>query len=301
MRLSWVGAWALVLGSFMAAGAKAQEASGLSVWTATSHSNVADNNTVKTLATPWAPATKMGRLYEGEINTFSLGIDKRQNSRLLTGVSLNTARVSLDTPWNVGSYESDSTSLAPYFTYLLNDTFSLNGSLGYAWNSNTAKSDLNGPFGPNRASYDSGRVFAGLGLKASRWFDKLNLSGHLNYSYSSERIDGYSWKNSFGPYQKVKASTTDYGRFEVGAKASYLFGKAMPYIGIAYSDGDLSRSYSSPPAAFKVPKSDMDGMVYSLGVNLFVTDAVSAGIHFRSEDRHKVQNDSLSANLTLRF
>lgn len=295
MAVSWAGAGVLILGSMLAAAASAQEASGLSVWSATSHSNVADDNKV-------IGVFPGGRLYEGEINTFTLGIDKRQNSRLLTGVALTTAKVSLDTPWNVGSYESNSTSIAPYFTYLLNDTFSLNGSLGYVWNQADAKSDLNGPFGPNRASYDSGRTFGSLGIKASRWFDKLNLTGHLNYSYLSERNDGYSWKNGNGaPYQRVKSSTTDYGRAEVGVKASYLFGKAMPYVGIAYSDGDLSNSYTMPPAAFRVPKSDQDGFVYTLGVNLFTTNSVSAGIHFRSEDRHKIQNDSLSANLTVRF
>lgn len=291
--LTWAGACGLVLCSLLAAGAQAQEASGLSVWTATSHSNVADHNKIVSLF-------NRGSVYEGEINSFSVGVDKRQNARLLTGVSLNAVNVNLDTPWNIGSFESDSLSLAPYFTYLLNDTFSLNGSLGYAWNHNNAKSDLNNPFSPNTASYNSGRVFGSLGIKASRWFDKLNLTGHLTYTHSSEHFDSYSWKRAGVPFMRVKSTTTDYDRFEAGVKASYLFGKAMPYLGIAYGDADSNRLYSLP-TGFTGTKSDLNGFVYSLGVNLFVTNAVSAGIHFRSEDRHKIQNDSLSANLTVKF
>lgn len=291
--LTWAGACGLVLGSLLAAGAQAQESSGISVWTATSHSNVADNNMV---VGPFIT----GKMYEGEVNTFSLGISKRQNARLMTGVSLNSASVNLDTPWNVGSFESDSVSLAPYFTYLLNDTFSLNGSLGYAWNRNNAESDKNAWAGPNTASYNSRRVFGSLGLKASRWFDRLNLTGHLTYTHSSEHFDSYTWKMAIPPNLWVASTTTDYDRVEAGVKASYLFGKAMPYVGIAYGDADSNRTYSLPPGV-TATKTDLNGVVYSLGVNLFVTNSVSAGIHFRSEDRRKVQNDSLSANLSVRF
>lgn len=291
MMVSRFGAGVFLLGSLAAGTVPAQaQDSGLSVWTATSHSNVADNN---------KDITFNRKQYEGDINTFTLGVGKRQNSRLLTGVALTAAKVSLDTLWNFGTYESDSTSLAPYFTYLLNDTFSLNGSLGYAWNEANMKASL-GAVPPNSASYDSGRTFASLGVKASRWFDKFNLTGHLNYSYSTEDIDGYTWDRSgmgLAPL-RVKSSRVDYGRTELGVKASYLYGKAMPYVGIAYADGDITRSYVLPPGT---RRPDQDGLVYTMGINLFTTNSVSAGIHLRKEDRHKLENNSIAANLTLRF
>lgn len=100
------------------------------------------------------------------------------------------------------------------------------------------------------------------------------------------------------PPLRVKSSTIDYGRTELGVKASYLYGKVMPYVGIAYADGDITRSYVLPPGT---RRPDQDGLVYTMGINLFTTNSVSAGIHLRKEDRHKLENNSIAANLTLRF
>jgi hypothetical protein len=259
----------------------AEAGTGYSLWSQVTHSSVADNNIV-----PLYGRTH----YSGQIDSVALGFDRKINNRLLLGVSLSQARVSLQTPWNFGSYDSSATAIAPYATYLLNDTFTLSGSAGYAMSDIDLMSSA-GALVPNTASYASDRAYVSVNLKASRWIDRWNLSGHLGYLYSNEDADGYTW--NFG--RQVAKTSTDFSQLDVGVKAAYLVGKLMPYVAISYgNDTDVVQSVS-------VPNRDQEGMVYTVGVNLFGNGPVSGGFYYRTVDRDNIEDDSLSANLTVRF
>lgn len=258
---------------------------GYSVWSQASHSEVADHNLVDTLTLP------LRTHYEGEVNSISLGFDKKINNRLLAGVSLTQTDVSLLTPWNYGTFDSSGMTIAPYATYLLNDLFTVSGALGYGRANVDLMHNAGAPT-PGTATYDTDRVYATVNLKASRWYDKLNLSAHLGYTHSSEDADGYLWSDRTIP---VPADTVDFGQVDVGVRAAYLVGKVMPYLAISYgNDADITQSVS-------VPNRDQEGMVYTVGVNLFGAGAMSGGFYYRTVDRDKIEDDTLSANLTYRF
>jgi hypothetical protein len=255
----------------------ATDSDNFSVWSSASHSQVSDTNKV----------SSTGQIsYDGSLDVFSLGFDKRLNDRLLVGFSLGRVDIDLDTPWNLGTYDSQGISIAPYFSYLLNDTLTLSGYLGYT----SGDIDVVDNVLVSTADYGFDRYQGALSLKASRWFGKVNLSGHIGYGLSSEHADAYT--DSSGVANAAR--TNDFEQVDIGIKAGYLYQGVMPYAAISYgNDTNIT--------AMNTQDRDEDGLVYTLGTKLFTKGPLSGGFYYRTTDRDKIKNDTFAASLTVRF
>jgi len=248
--------------------------SGMAGWASFSLGDVKDNTA--------------GLAYKSDVNTYTLGIDYPFAANLLGGVSLSYENT--DASSSIGtnsSTDTDGYTIAPYIAYQLDDTFSIDGSLGYSW-SDIDQSRNNGTI---TGSTEDDGYFLALNLNALRWFDNFQVAGRLGYLYSKKVQDAFTESNA----NVVAKSSNKLGQFQVGANLGYYMGNVMPYFSATYEyDHQLTKVAGAT--------NDDSGMVYVIGANIFGSSGISGGLSYSMVDnRSRLDNNTFSANIAVEF
>ena len=127
--------------------------------------------------------------FDADRNNVTVGLDFSPWDRIVAGVSLGYENNDIDTTFNGGNIDSDMITVAPYIGGLLNDTFSVDFSIGY---SNIDIDQFRTLAGTRiTSSVDAERRFVAGNLNASRAFGNWYVSGRAGLLYAKEEQDAF--------------------------------------------------------------------------------------------------------------
>ncbi|RLA21464.1 MAG: hypothetical protein DRQ61_08510 [Gammaproteobacteria bacterium] len=265
-----VGSMSLAPANGMSAG---DATNGLSGWASFTSGNADDD-------TP-------GLSYDSDVDTYSFGLDTQFNESLLGGVSLTIEDTEVRSDFNNGKSETDGYTIAPYIAYVIDETFSIDGSAGYSWTETDMKRNNSAVSG----SQDGNSYFLSVNANATHWINSVNLTGRVGYLYSKSELDSFTESDT----TRVSSSDSYLGQFQFNATAAYYTEHVMPYFSATYEkDAKLTKVVGSP--------NDDSGMVYSIGANVYNYGPISGGLAYTLvSDRDNIDNDSWSANIAMQF
>ena len=248
-------------------------AKGISGWASITSGNISDDT--------------VGLDYDSDTRNFAVGFDTQVNKKLLTGVSLSYSNTTVDSDFNNGESDGDTYTLAPYVAYKIDDTFSIDGSLGYSW----AKTDLERNNGTVTGTQDGTSYFYTVNAKATHWYDNLNVSGRVGYLYLNSDQDGFTESDS----TVVASSDNELGQLQLNASVAYYTENVMPYFSVTY-ENDLTSTDIVGAA------NDENGLVYNIGASFYNSGAISGGVAYSQvSGRDNIDNNSISANIAMQF
>jgi hypothetical protein len=171
-----------------------------------------------------------GARYDGDVYSFIGGADYTINPNLVVGLSLALENTKLATQYNRGSYQAESWMLAPYVGYIIDKTWSIDASAGYAWGDSEIK--WNSGIA-NTAKQDLTRNFAAVNLNAQHWMGDTELSGKATLIRAEEKLDASrALLNS-----AIKNSVT---QMKLTGRVGYWMNDVMPYVSLSYVSPLLS-------------------------------------------------------------
>jgi len=71
--------------------------------------------------------------YDADLDSYRIGVDRFFDGKYLLGLAVLYEKLDTDTQYNGGGQDVDGTTVAPYFSWLINDRFSLDVNAGYGW------------------------------------------------------------------------------------------------------------------------------------------------------------------------
>jgi hypothetical protein len=232
--------------------------------------------------------------YDGTTNNVFFGADVQLYDRLYLGLSLGAVTTDANSDFNAGSSRYEGVTLAPYFAFLFNNTYSIDGTFGYARND----IDLTRAGGTITGDTDSDRRFFAVNFNASYWWqNKWNLAFKLGYLYSHEDQDAFTESDAtVNPSRDYKL-----GQYRVGVNLAYWAGSVMPYLGATY-EYDATRTAVNRAVGYPPPNNDRDGFVLRAGMRLFITQQTAGQIELYSvEGRDDFDSVTVNGNIGVRF
>ena len=177
--------------------------------------------------------------------------------------------------------------LAPYFGMQITKDLALDASVGFGSGRMSVGGDTKS---------DADRLFGGLNLSYSHWFQNIQLTGKLGYLHAEEDYGDSKTNGATNLYTKNKNKLD---QFRAGVQVGYWMNGFMPYAGLAFTSD--SRSISNQAMAVDVV--GKSAALWTLGVNYFsLANKVTGGIAYNKESsRTNSNNDSLMANVSIRF
>ncbi|MDX1375785.1 MAG: autotransporter outer membrane beta-barrel domain-containing protein [Burkholderiales bacterium] len=248
--------------------------------------------------------------YDADLDSYRIGVDRFYAGKYLFGVALIYEKLDTDTQYNGGGQDVDGTTLAPYFSWLIDERFSLDVNAGYAWlDASQKRIDPTGvPGAPPilRSSYDARRWFASATLNYLRAHGNWTFGGRVGYLYSREEQDGYT--ETGGPSARtVDSRTLRLGQLYVGPDAAYFFGNGLEAYGALLYRYDVTRNDGRdggglPSAVGATQPEDKDEWDWSLGLRFYARRNVTLGIEYlRTEGRDKFDNEVWNALARFEF
>jgi len=232
--------------------------------------------------------------YDGTTNNVFLGADVQLYDRLYLGLSLGAVQTDANSVFNAGSTRHEGITIAPYFAFLFNNTYSIDGNIGYARND----IDLTRAAGTVTGDTDSDRYFYAVNLNASYWWqNKWNLAFKLGYLYSHEDQDAFRESDAtMNPSRDYKL-----GQYRLGVNLAYWAGSVMPYLGVTY-EYDATRTPVNTVPRFPPPNNDREGVVVRAGMRLFITQQAAGQVELYSvEGRDDFDSVTVNGNIGVRF
>ena len=228
--------------------------------------------------------------YDGDVDSFIGGVDYTFDQNWVAGLSLASERTDIATPYNGGSLKARSWTLAPYLSYRISNSLSLDASAGYAW----GDQDINWSLGTSSRSTNQGleRNFFAVNLNTDRWIGDWQLSGKAGVIRAEEQLDA----NTSLLSDKVKSRLT---QLKFNGRAGYWINDVMPYAALSYTrDVQQSSNFDKLPGELK----DKDGWTATLGVDFFSRNGITGGVFYASEKgRSHLTNNVLMGSLSIRF
>lgn len=210
-----------------------------------------------------------GAAYDGDGTSFGVGVDKSfLDNKLIGGLSLSYDMSETNDDFG-GDTDTDSFTISPYLTYMLNNTYSVDFSFGWGeGDTDIQRYDVLSQ--KNSGSQDSDHSFYSLGVSGSHWLDMMNLSWRVGYYSSRTNYDEYTEKNvATGLVTTTPESTNKIAQASVSFQVGYYLETWMPYAKVAY-EKDTSRTKSTA-------NNDDDGFVWEAGANIFTSGPFSGG------------------------
>jgi len=246
--------------------------------------------------------------YDADLDSYRIGVDRFFGGKYLLGLALLYEKLDTDTQYNGGGQDVDGTTVAPYFSWLINDRFSLDVNAGYGWfDASQKRIDPTGtPGSPPilRSSYDARRKFVAATLNSFYPKGDWSLGGRVGYLYSEEKQDGYT--ETGGPSARtVNSRTLRLGQAFVGGDAAYFFGHGLEAYGALIYRYDVSRNDGRdggglPSAVGATQPDDKDEWEWSLGLRFYAQRNVTLSAEYlQTEGRD--QFDNKVWNLLARF
>ena len=219
------------------------------------------------------------------------GIDFRVWDTTIIGVALGFDKSDIDTGFNNGNQNTDTITIAPYFGALLDDTLSLDFSIGYS----NASYDQFRTTGTTRVTSNptADRWFGALNLNAIKFVDNWIISGRVGTVYASSIIKGYTESNG----ATVATSRTKLGSVSIAGEVSYIMDEWEPFLNISYQyDHQLKEVVA---ASGPQPTNDRDDVLLSTGVRYFESSGITGNLEYSKRlGRDNFSEDRVS--LTIR-
>ena len=237
--------------------------------------------------------------YDAHLDSYRVGVDRFIAGKYVLGLAVLYEKLDTDTQYNGGGQNVDGTTAAPYFSWLINDTFSLDLNAGYTWMdaSQNRIDPTSTPGAPNilKSSYDAHRTFASGTLNAFLPHGDWTFGGRIGYIYSQEKQDGYT--ESGGPSARtVNGRTLRLGQLYVGPDVTYFFGHGLEAHATLLYRYDVTRNDGSsggglPSAVGATQPSDRDEWDWSVGLRFYAKRNVTLGAEYlQTEGRDQFDN-----------
>jgi hypothetical protein len=211
--------------------------------------------------------------FDGTIAHGMVGVDYKIGDRVLIGVSGGYESSDLDTTFNKGSIEGSGYSVAPYLSFRINKTFSVDLTGGYAWLSYDMDRKDAGNDQKWTGETDATRAFGLAQVNADFNVKKWALNVNGGALYTSEDRDAFTEKSN-GETRAIAAQTTDLGQAFIGTRIGYDFGKFMPYV-LARGEFDFSKDDITVGSGQTNPGDSDFGLRVGGGVNIFAGSFVT--------------------------
>jgi Autotransporter beta-domain len=229
---------------------------------------------------------------DGESHGFLGGIDFRVGEATIVGVALGYDNSDIDTGFNRGNQNTDTVTIAPYFGSMLNDTLSVDFSIGY---SNVGYDQFRTD-GTTRVTSSpvADRWFGALNLNGIKFIDNWIISGRVGAVYASSTIHSYTESNG----TTVAESHTRVSSVNVGSEIAYSMKEWEPFLNLSYQyDYQLQKVVA---ATGPQPANDADDILLSTGVRYFESSGITGNLEYSKRLlREDFNEDRIS--LTLRI
>ncbi len=263
-------------------GLSAGDASGnLGVWASYGHMDIR-NNFVSTA-------------FAADMDSIVTGVDYLTPDNLLIGVALSYEKQDVVTFFNVGSQKVHGYTVAPYLGYLLNDTFSVDLTLGYSSSDIKQSRTLAGAM--INGKQDSRRLFGAANLNGVTGFGNWLVTGNIGYLYAKDELRSFTESNGLlNPKSTVKL-----GQGRIGGELAYSFGEWEPYASVAMVR-DFVTTEVQVGAGVPAPSDDRDEMQFGFGLRLFSKRGISGNAGWvTTRGRDNVDSDVYSVTLRVDF
>jgi outer membrane autotransporter protein len=243
----------------------------------------------------WIDNDDPGGEFDGGLTTAMAGLDYKFNDRFLLGLALGYEDTDIDTSFNAGRFDGDGITVAPYAAYMIASNVWVDLSGGYSainYDTGRAGNTITGEF-------DADRYFINAGIAAHYLFDRVRLSPRASILYVTEDQDRYVESNG----TVVGANDIDLGRASFGGELGYQLGDGIePYLRAAL-EWDFAHEDGVPLTVNRLSQTHDVGGLLGGGVNLFLSDAVSANLEASSNSigREDLDTYSVSGRLRISF
>ncbi len=232
--------------------------------------------------------------YDSETIAGSVGVDYILSKFVTLGAYLSYSDTDTKSTFNGGSSDTETFSIAPYASFVVDDMFSIDASVGYS----TSDIDTSRTVGALIATgnQDGDTVFMSVGLNGMKWYDNIGVSGRLGWSYSDTDNDAYT--DSLGT--AFTATDSQLGQIQLGGQVSYYTENFMPYVGATYVYDAISDDVTTitPPQ----PDNDKDEVRLDAGLSFFGSGAFSGGLSANySVLREDYEGWGVGGNVSYRF
>lgn len=254
-------------------------ASGLSLWVSNVYTDFEDD--------------KAGSEYDGDGISVSVGMDKVfMDGKLVSGLSLAYDYSETSSDFNNGGTDTDSFTISPYFSYMINNTYGVDFALGWGQGDTDIHRDDWVPV-KYKGSQDSDHSFYSVGVSGNHWVQNVSLGWRLGYYYSKTNYDAYTETDGAGTTTDIDSSSNKIGQVSASVQAGYYLKTWMPYVKVIY-ENETTRSPSSD--------ADDDGFVWELGANIFGSGNFSGGASLSTKSgRGSYESISAMARLSYAF
>ncbi len=228
----------------------------LSIWTSVNYSE--------------AESDFPGIAFKSDTTSGSIGVDYVVSDKVNIGAFLSYAETETTSGFNGGGSDTDSFTFGPYVSFVLDDVFTMDGSIGYTRSDIDNRRLVGGVIVTGQQDGDT--AFVSANLNAQKWYGNWGVSGRAGFSYSSTDNDSYT--DSVGT--TFAATESQLGQLQAGAKVSYYTSNLLPYFGVTYMYDAISDDVTTttPPQ----PDNDNDEVQLEAGIALFGEGAWSGGI-----------------------
>ncbi len=240
-----------------------------------------------------------------------VGADIQPLDNLIIGVTFGYEDNDVETEFNFGKQEIDGYTIAGYLGYMINDHFSIDGTIGHSdididqSRTLSAFGAAAGPFAGVAAGtvieseVDADRFFAAVNLNAFWTLDKILLGAHTGYLWVEEDHDSFA-ESGGGVTSAVGDRNFDLGQFRIGFDVAYDYKSFLePYAGLDYLN-DTTRDDVDVAPGLQQPDNDEDEFIIRLGLRYFGESGVTGALEY-SIGAGRTDFDSSGVMATLRF
>ncbi len=246
----------------------------------------------------WLAGDQQNADFRGTIKTFVTGLDRLVTDDLLVGVALGYEHADIRLKYNNGRFEANNIAVSPYIGYIINNTFSLDATAGYA----LLNYDLERNSGNVRGSTDGSRWFGAANLNANTASGPWRFGSSLGYLYLRETTDAYTESDT----TRVASGTNHLGQARLAFKLSHVvptsWGSFTPYGQVRFEyDVDRSAPGVVDNAGTRA-YDDRFGTAFTVGASIFSGNRHTFGIEASTTQfRSDISDYSLVGNYRLRF
>jgi len=225
------------------------------------------------------------KAYQGWSVTGVSGVDVVLGDAWVAGLSAGYARGDFSVPALTGTRSNYGPVVGPYVSYVINEKFTVDGSLTYSRQTN----DLLAAGTPNNLRHFSSDRWA-TSINGNYFTDvgKVQIASFLGYTYAFEHQHG----SADSAQAQFTSANVRYAAFKVGGEFSYAIGNFEPYLPITYE-------YQTTQVTDGTSHSDL---LVGIGVRYIAGDNLKLGLLGTSETfRRHQRDDTIAANLRLGF
>ena len=222
----------------------------------------------------------------------TVGADTPIGGGATGGLLLSVTRDHTDTVYNTGTIDYTGVSVAPYFSFSINDWLSADASFGGSYaNSHQTRTAV----GIVTGDYTTSSYFASANLNAAKWMGSWLLSGRAGVNGSSSTRDAFTESDA----TVNAASSSSMLQASLGGTIGYWAAPALFYVSSTYVY-DISRPTPAAGAS-----TDPDELRLSIGATLYgsgETENITGGFSLSKtflRDEH--ESTSAEANFRVKF